>query len=52
MNDNTNLPMQRYHQHFDGQAYNTVAELLSSNLNADRDDGRVVDAMILLLCGI
>jgi hypothetical protein len=48
MNDNTTLPMQRYHQHFDGQIYNTVAELLASNLNADRDDGRVVDAMILL----
>jgi hypothetical protein len=48
MNDNTTLPMQRYHQHFDGQAYNTVAELLASNLNTDRDDSRVVDAMILL----
>ncbi len=48
MNDNTTLPMQRYHQHFDGQAYNTVAELLASNLNVDRDDSRVVDAMILL----
>lgn len=48
MNDNTSLPIQRYHQHFDGQAYNTVAELLASNLNADRDDSRVVDAMILL----
>jgi hypothetical protein len=48
MNDNTTLAMQRYHQHFDVQAYNTVAELLASNLNADRDDSRVVDAMILL----
>lgn len=48
MNDNTTLAMQRYHQHFDGQAYNTVAERLASNLNVDRDDSRVVDAMILL----
>lgn len=48
MNDNTALAMQQYHQHFDGRAYNTVAELLASNLNADRDDSRVVDAMILL----
>ena len=49
--------MQRYHDRFDSAKYNTVAEFLASNLNADRGDSRVIDGMILLqemaleLCG-
>lgn len=49
--------MQRYHDLFDSAQYNTIGEFLSSNLNADRDDQRVVDAMIAVqnaafeLCG-
>lgn len=49
--------MQRYHDLFDSTRYNTIGEFLASNLNADRDDQRVVDGMIavqnaaLELCG-
>lgn len=38
--------MQRYHDRFDKHQYNAIGEFLSSNLNADRDDQRVVDGMI------
>lgn len=60
MNDNVNntvKAMQRYHQHFDGQDYNTVAALLAESLKVDREDKLVVAGMILLqdtafgLCG-
>lgn len=49
--------MQRYHNLFDSTLYNTIGEFLASNLNADRDDQRVVDGMIAVqnaafeLCG-
>lgn len=38
--------MQRYHDCFDTDQYNVIGEFLASNLNADRDDQRVVDGMI------
>lgn len=38
--------MQRYRDHFDAAQYNAIGEFLSSNLNADRDDSRVVDILI------
>lgn len=38
--------MQRYHERFDSKLYNTMAELLASNLNADRDDERVVSIVV------
>ena len=49
--------MQRYHDRFDNDQYNAIGEFLASNLNADRDDQRVVDGMIAVqntafeLCG-
>lgn len=49
--------MQRYHDRFDNDQYNAIGEFLASNLNADRDDQRVVDGMIAIqnaafeLCG-
>lgn len=49
--------MQRYHDVFDSTQYNTIAELLASNLNTKRADQRVVDGMIAVqnaafeLCG-
>jgi len=49
--------MQRYHDLFDSVQYNIIGEFLASNLNADRDDQRVVDSMIAVqnaafeLCG-
>lgn len=49
--------MQRYHYRFDNHQYNAIGEFLTSNLNADRDDQRVVDGMIAVqntafeLCG-
>ena len=49
--------MRRYHDRFDNDQYNAIGEFLASNLNADRDDQRVVDAMIAVqntafeLCG-
>lgn len=57
MTQDTNAAMQRYHDVFDSAQYNAVAEFLASNLNADRDDQRVVDGMIIVqnvafeLCG-
>jgi hypothetical protein len=38
--------MQRYHERFDSQLYNTMGEYIASNLNADRDDGRVVALVV------
>lgn len=40
--------MQRYHDRFDAAQYNAIGEFLASNLNADRDDSRVVDILIAL----
>lgn len=40
--------MQRYHDHFDSALYNTIAEFLASNFYTERDDQRVVDAMIIV----
>lgn len=37
---------QRYHDCFDNDQYSAISEFLASNLNADRDDQRVVDRMI------
>jgi hypothetical protein len=38
--------MQRYHDRFDNAHYTAIAEFVASNLNADRDDSRVVDILI------
>jgi hypothetical protein len=38
--------MQRYHDRFDSTRYNAIAECLASNFYTERDDQRVVDAMI------
>lgn len=38
--------MQRYHDRFDNDQYNTIGELLASNLYTERDDQRVIDGMI------
>jgi hypothetical protein len=49
--------MQRYHERFDSALYNTIAEFLSSNFYAERDDPRVVDGLVAVqnaafeLCG-
>ena len=49
--------MQRYHDRFDAAQYHAIGEFLASNLNADRDDARVVDILVSLqnsafgLCG-
>jgi hypothetical protein len=49
--------MQRYHDRFDARLYNPIGELLTSNLNAERDDPRVADLMVSIqyaafeLCG-
>ena len=58
MTSDANTPaMQRYHDRFDSVKYNTVAEFLASNLNAERGDPRVIDGMLMLqeaaleLCG-
>ncbi|MBK9750795.1 MAG: hypothetical protein IPO91_29090 [Chloroflexi bacterium] len=40
--------MQHYHDRFDAAQYNVVGEFLASNLNADRDESRVVDILIAL----
>jgi hypothetical protein len=40
--------MQRYHDRFDAAQYNAIGEFLASNLNADRDESRVVDILIAL----
>lgn len=49
--------MQRYHECFDSKLYNTMGEYIASNLNAERDDERVVSLVVaaqngaLELCG-
>jgi hypothetical protein len=49
--------MQRYHERFDSSLYKTMGEFIASNLNADRDDERVVSLVVaaqnggLELCG-
>lgn len=40
--------MQRYHDRFDAAQYNAIGEFLASNLNADRDESRVVDILVAL----
>ena len=41
--------LDRYHQHFDSEQYNSLAELFASTLYADRDDPRVVSTLNLLI---
>jgi hypothetical protein len=49
--------MQQYHDRFDAAQYNAIGEFLASNLNAERDDERVVSLLVaaqnggLELCG-
>ncbi|MCK6580926.1 MAG: hypothetical protein L6Q98_22775 [Anaerolineae bacterium] len=49
--------MQRYHDRFDNIRYTAIAEFVASNLNADRDEERVVDLLVAVqnaafeLCG-
>jgi len=49
--------MQRYHDRFDNDQYNAIGEFVASNLNADRNDERVVDLLVAVqnavldLCG-
>jgi hypothetical protein len=38
--------MQRYHDRFDSKLYNTMGEYVASNLNAERDDERVVSLVV------
>lgn len=40
------VAMQRYHDRFDNTHYTAIAEFVASNLNADRDDVRVVDLLV------
>lgn len=55
--DPNGAAMQRYHERFDSRLYNTVGEFIASNLNADRDDERVIALLVaaqnggLELCG-
>jgi hypothetical protein len=58
MMQDPNAPaMHRYHGRFDNIRYTAITEFVASNLNADRDDERVVDLLIavqnaaLELCG-
>jgi hypothetical protein len=44
--DPTITAMQRYQNHFDNIQYNAIGEFVASNLNADRDDERVVDLLV------
>ena len=48
MTHNPNTPMQRYHDRFDSAQYNAIGEFLASNLNADREESRVVDILVAL----
>ncbi len=49
--------MQRYHNCFANDQYNAIGEFIASNLNADRDDERIIGGMIAVqnaafeLCG-
>lgn len=38
--------MQQYHDRFDNDQYNAIGEFVASNLNADRDDERVVNLLV------
>jgi hypothetical protein len=40
--------LQRYHENFDSQPYNAIAEFLASNLYTERDNPRVIDGMVVL----
>jgi hypothetical protein len=57
MTHNPNTPMQRYHDRFDNARYTAIAEFVASNLNANRDEERVVDLLVAVqnaafeLCG-
>lgn len=58
MNDNVSTAAtRRYHDRFDNKQYNTIGEFVASNLNADREDERVVNLLIAVqnaafeLCG-
>lgn len=49
MNDPiSDAAMQRYHEIFDSQSYNTIGDLMASNLRCDRDSDRAVDGMVAL----
>src|SRR5690606_34339392 len=37
--------LRRYHDAFDASQYNTIAQQLASNLNAEREEKRVIDGM-------
>lgn len=49
--------MQRYHDRFDNARYTAIAEFVASNLNANRDEERVIDLLVAVqnaafeLCG-
>ncbi len=49
--------MRQYHDRFDNARYTAITEFITSNLNADRDEERVVDLLVavqnvaLELCG-
>jgi hypothetical protein len=38
--------MHRYHERFDSDLYDTIGEFIASNLNADRDDERVIALLV------
>ena len=46
MYDTSAAAMQRYHDRFDSKLYNTMGKYIASNLNADRDDERVVSLVV------
>ncbi|MBI5668428.1 hypothetical protein FBR02_06720 [Anaerolineae bacterium CFX9] len=55
--DPNTAAMQQYHDRFDNAHYTAIAEFVASNLNADRDDERVIDLLVAVqnaafeLCG-
>lgn len=55
--DRNAAALRRYRDHFDNARYSVIAEFIGSNLNADRDDERVVALLAALqdaafgLCG-
>jgi hypothetical protein len=57
MHDPSVAAMQRYHERFESALYNSIGEFVASNLNAERDDPRVVDLLVAVqdaafeLCG-
>jgi hypothetical protein len=44
--DTSAAAMQRYHDRFDSKLYSMMGEFIASNLNADRDDERVVALVV------